>query len=102
MHNKYKKTHQSPQLGERARRQVAIEAARRLLKSVGDVDDLGKRLVEATEAEFYAAKRKAAAVLGHPVRPGDLPSDAEVREHALALVAEPEIDEDTPAAAPED
>ena len=32
------------------------------------------RLREATEAEFYTAKRKAAAVLGHTVRPGDLPS----------------------------
>jgi predicted HD phosphohydrolase len=35
--------------------------------------------------DFYLAKRQAAAVLGHRVRPGDLPSDAEVREHAIAL-----------------
>lgn len=43
---------------------------------------------EATEAEYYTAKRKAAAVLGHTVRPGDLPSDAEVRAQVLALARE--------------
>ena len=42
-------------------------------------------LQEATSAEYYMAKRKAAAVLGHTVRPGDLPSDSEVREQVLAL-----------------
>lgn len=42
-------------------------------------------LREATEAEYYAAKRRAAAVLGHTVRPGDLPSNSEVREQVLAL-----------------
>ena len=42
-------------------------------------------LKEATEGEYYTAKRKAAAVLGHRVRPGDLPSDSEVREQLLAL-----------------
>ena len=31
------------------------------------------------------AKRKAAAVLGHRIRPGDLPSDDEVREQLVAL-----------------
>ena len=31
------------------------------------------------------AKRKAAAVLGHRLRPGDLPSDAEVREQLVIL-----------------
>ena len=39
--------------------------------------------------DLYAAKRKAAAVLGHRLRPGDLPSDAEVREQLLTLAREP-------------
>ena len=30
-------------------------------------------LDETTENDFYVAKRKAAAVLGHRLRPGDLP-----------------------------
>jgi hypothetical protein len=57
-----------------------------LFDSVGPEpsDPLG-RLREASEADYYTAKRKAAAVLGHRVRPGDLPSDAEVREELLAL-----------------
>lgn len=44
-----------------------------------------EHLRDATEAEYYVAKRRAAAVLGHPVRPGDLPSDSEVREQVLEL-----------------
>lgn len=47
--------------------------------------DTSGMLREATEAEYYAAKRKAAAVLGHRVRPGDLPSDSEVREQVVVL-----------------
>ncbi len=43
-------------------------------------------LRDSSEADYYAAKRKAAAVLGHKVRPGDLPSDSEVREQALELI----------------
>ena len=33
---------------------------------------------------FYASKRRAAAVLGHRLRPGDLPSDTKVREQLVA------------------
>lgn len=43
------------------------------------------RLQAASEADYYAAKRKAAAVLGHRVRPGDLPSDDEVRDQLVFL-----------------
>ena len=43
-------------------------------------------LKDAPESEYYAAKRKAAAVLGHAVRPGDLPTDADVREIVVALL----------------
>ncbi len=63
---------------------------------VAPEDDSG-HLREASEAEYYTAKRQAAAVLGRAVRPGDLPSDAEVREQVLSLVraraAQPEAGE---------
>jgi hypothetical protein len=85
--DQFKKHRQAPRADDRARRQIAIEAARRMLAAIGPAaDDPSGRLRDATEAEFYAAKRKAAAVLGRPVRPGDLPSDSEVREQVLALI----------------
>ena len=85
MHDKFKKRHRSPRADDRVRHQIAREAARRLLPKLTPQD--GKAgLAEATEAEFYAAKRKAAAVLGHAVRPGDLPSDSEIRELVVGLL----------------
>jgi hypothetical protein len=85
--DQFKKHRQAPKADDRARRQIAIEAARRMLAAIGPEEgDPSGRLREATESEYYAAKRKAAAVLGRPVRPGDLPSDSEVREQVLALV----------------
>ena len=85
--DQFKKHRQAPRADDRARRQIAVEAARRMLGAIGPEDgDPSGRLRDATEAEYYAAKRKAAAVLGRPVRPGDLPSDSEVREQVLALV----------------
>jgi len=76
-----------PTATSRVRQQIALEAARRL---VGTLIPKGTEpppdWLDATSAnEFYLAKRKAAAVLGHRIRPGDLPSDAEVREHVIAL-----------------
>ena len=86
MHDKYKKRYQSPRGGidDRVRRQIAREAARRMYALIGPVEE-GGTLREASEAEYYTAKRKAAAVLGHRVRPGDLPSDSEVRGEVLDL-----------------
>src|SRR5947208_456446 len=84
MHDKYKRRHRVPQVSGRARQQIALEAARRLYATVGPVPG-SMNLREASEADYYAAKRKAAAVLGHHVRPGDLPTDSEVREQVLAL-----------------
>jgi len=101
--DQFKKHRQAPKADDRARRQIALEAARRMRASLEAEpgDPLG-RLREATEAEFYSAKRKAAAVLGRPVRPGDLPSDSEVREAVLALIREakpdaPVVDQPEPA-----
>jgi hypothetical protein len=103
MHDKFKKRYQAPKAGERVRSQIAVEAARRMFGVVGpSPDDPSGRLREATESEYYTAKRKAAAVLGHRVRPGDLPSDAEVRAEVLAMARSraglPEPDEAEPEA----
>jgi hypothetical protein len=57
----------------RIRRQVALLAAR--------------LMYERTESEYFTAKRKAARQLGVEYRfhPGDLPSNAEIREQILSL-----------------
>jgi hypothetical protein len=82
--DKYRKAYKIPPANARLRHQIALEAARRMFAAIGPRDERGF-LEEATEGEYYLAKRKAAAVLGHRLRPGDLPSDAEVREQVLAL-----------------
>jgi|SRR5579864_1647306 len=85
MHDKFKRRYQAPRGSpERVRHQIALEAARRMFAEIGPRDERGF-LEEASESAYYAAKRKAAAVLGHRVRPGDLPSDSEVREQVLVL-----------------
>ncbi len=84
MHDRYKKAHRTPLADDRLRRQIAQEAARRLV-AAREPDD-STWLEALTESELYTAKRKAAAVLGRSVRPGDLPSDSEVRTEAVALV----------------
>lgn len=82
---------------ERSRSKIAAEAARRLYAKLAPAPG-ETHLREATEADYYAAKRRAAAVLGQVVRPGELPSDSEVREQVLAMVRSraepPTIDED--------
>lgn len=82
--DKYKRPFRTPRGDARLRCQIAREAARRLFDAIGP-DEPSGRLGTASVADYYAAKRKAAAVLGHRVRPGDLPSDAEVRTEVLAL-----------------
>jgi len=83
MHDKYKKANRTPHADDRLRRQIALEAARRLVaaRDPDDPDWPGALTVP----DLYTAKRKAAAVLGRRVRPGDLPSDSEVRIQAIAL-----------------
>jgi hypothetical protein len=86
MHDRFRKRYQVPQAGTRQRRQIALEAARRMLETMAPGEEgLSDWLRDSTESDYYAAKRKAAAVLGHRVRPGDLPSDAEVREQVILL-----------------
>ena len=88
MHDKFRKRYKVTSASARRRHQIALEAARRMFEAAGTradgAEDLGW-MDAATEGEYYTAKRKAAAVLGHMVRPGDLPSDSEVREQLVAL-----------------
>jgi hypothetical protein len=90
MHDQFRKRFKVSSPSARVRHQIALEAARRMFETMvpKDQDQDAKGLGwldEASEAAYYTAKRKAAAVLGHRVRPGDLPSDSEVREQLLAL-----------------
>jgi len=87
MHDRYRNRYRLPSASARLRQQIALEAARRLFRIIapkGDEPPPGW-LDAASDSEYYLAKRKAAAVLGHRIRPGDLPSDAEVREQLVAL-----------------
>src|SRR3954464_4872149 len=84
--DKFKKRYQATPGNARLRHQIALEAARRMYDAIGPGEgDATGKLGEATEADYYTAKRKPAAVLGPRVRPGDLPSDSEVREQVIAL-----------------
>src|SRR4051794_38552242 len=87
MQDRYRSRYRVPGVTGRVRRQIAREAARRLLPAIvskGEEPPPGW-LDAASTGDYYVAKRKAAAVLGHRIRPGDLPSDDEVREELVAL-----------------
>ena len=88
MHDRYRNRYRLPAASARLRQQIALEAARRLYRSLvaagqGPVRNWPEA---ASPNDLYVAKRKAAAVLGHRIRPGDLPSDGEVRQQMTTLV----------------
>ena len=87
MQDRYRNRYRVPKATHRLRQQIAIEAARRLYSSIGPNDDESAAgwLDAASANDLYVAKRKAAAVLGHRIRPGDLPSDDEVRNQLVVL-----------------
>jgi HD domain len=87
MHDRFRNRYRVAAASTRLRRQIALEAARRLYRTlVREGESRPENWPDAADAsELYVAKRKAAAVLGHRVRPGDLPSDAEVREQLVVL-----------------
>ena len=92
MQDRYRKRYRVPAASLRMRQQIALEAARRIFKTLDPGPEPSADWLEAaTTGDLYAAKRKAAAVLGHRVRPGDLPSDAEVREQLIALARSPSL-----------
>lgn len=64
---------------ERRHRHIATEAARRLTQVVGQ-NDAGGLARSPSQADLYAAKMQAVAVLGLSVRPGELPPDELVME----------------------
>jgi hypothetical protein len=80
-----------PAATARLRRQIAVEAARRIYAEAAPpgVEPATDWLDMLTTNAYYAAKRRAAAVLGHRLRPGDLPSDSEVRAELLTLERDP-------------
>jgi predicted HD phosphohydrolase len=85
--DKYRRRQQASRSEDRVKGQIAREAAKRLFPKIGP-EAAGEPLRETAAADYYAAKCQAAAVLGHRVRPGDLPSDHEVREAALELATD--------------
>jgi hypothetical protein len=92
MHDRYRSRFRVPSTTSRLRRQIALEAARRLYTVIvpkGEEPPPGW-LDAASSGDYYLAKRKAAAVLGHRIRPGDLPSDDEVREQLVSLGRDPD------------
>jgi HD domain len=90
MQDRYRNRYRVPAASDRVRRQIAREAARRLYSTLTPAgqNHPANWLDLASPNDFYLAKRKAAAVLGHRIRPGDLPSDAEVREEMVSLEIE--------------
>jgi hypothetical protein len=87
MQDRYRSRFRVPKASNRLRSQIAAEAARRIYPTISPKDEGSAEgwLDAASEGELYTAKRKAAAVLGHRIRPGDLPSDDEVREQLVLL-----------------
>jgi hypothetical protein len=85
MHDKYRKRLRTNRADQRLRRQIATEAARRLLgRMTADADPA--EISRLTAAELAHAKRQGVAVLGQRVRESDLPSDSDVREQLLSFL----------------
>ena len=68
MQERYRGRYRVPAASDRVRRQIAIEAARRLYDTLvpSGTEPPPGWLELAGPADFYLAKRKAAAVLGAP------------------------------------
>jgi hypothetical protein len=103
MHDKYRVRYRLAAASNRVRSQIALEAARRLFTALipQGQDPPAGWLDGASARDFYLAKRKAVAVLGHRVRPGDLPSDSEVREQLVAIARGGNANRELGAAMPE-
>src|SRR5262245_49659960 len=107
MQDRYRKRFRLSAASSRLRQKIALEAARRVYKTSFPLgQDPPQDWLDALNAsDLYSAKRKAAAVLGHRLRPGDLPSDAEVREQLVALKRDssqsPDMAEEMPEPEPE-
>jgi hypothetical protein len=103
MQDRYRKRYRLPAATGRLRQQIALEAARRIQKTLimPGQKPLADWFAALSTGDLYSAKRKAVAVLGHRVRPGDLPSDSEVREQLVALWREPSPSSGEAALVPE-
>jgi hypothetical protein len=103
MHDRYRSRFRVPTASSRLRQQIAREAARRLFAEIVQkrVEPAPGWLDAISTNDYYSAKRRAAAVLGQRIRPGDLPSDAEVREQMIALWRDSENPSETADTMPE-
>ena len=104
MHDRFRSRYRVPSATNRLRMQIALEAARRLYSTIvpkGEEPPPGWLDASSTH-DYYLAKRKAAAVLGHRIRPGDLPSDDEVREQLVSLWRDATGGKETVAALPDE
>jgi HD domain len=101
--DKYRNRYRIPAASVRLRQQIALEAARRIHGALvpRGAEPAPDWLDAVSANDLYLAKRKAAAVLGHRVRPGDLPSDSEVRDHAIELARAAATAPELPAPLPE-
>ena len=100
--DKYRRSHGQPQRVdyralERRHRHIATEAARRLNALIGTGPD-GQLARTPNNADLYAVKMQAVAVLGLMVKPGELPPDNLVMElfEELAQESEPDSPDNTP------
>ena len=89
MQDRYRSRYRVPTASDRLRAQIAIEARAALFeRSVPEgMSQRPAGSISASANDLYVAKRKAAAVLGHRVRPGDLPSDGSSRATDLLYIA---------------
>ena len=104
MQDRYRSRYRVPSATNRLRMQIALEAARRLYAAIvpkGE-EPPAQWLDASSTHDYYVAKRKAAAVLGHRIRPGDLPSDDEVREQLVSLWRDATGGRDTVEALPDE
>ena len=87
MQDRFRNRYRVPKATHRLRQQIAIEAAQPLVRRwlPGTRSRLPDGWMRRGANDLYVAKRKAAAVLGHRIRPGDLPSDDEVRNQLVVL-----------------
>jgi hypothetical protein len=92
--DKYRRSHGQPQRVdmralERRHRHIATEAARRLKALIGTGPD-GQLARTPNNADLYAVKMQAVAVLGLMVKPGELPPDNLVMQLFEEQADEPE------------
>ena len=90
VHDKYRKRYRLPSASNRLRNRSPAKPPAACITSLVPRRNSGPRLARIDGLERTLRRQaQAAAVLGHRLRPGDLPSDEEVRDQLLALKLDP-------------